>query len=335
MADQHLFSKTLKTTKPADSERLAGGSGSSSDYNFTWAKLREWIGDIASFIFTGSLQVDGSLTAGSATIDGNVGITNGNLTLNTTQSYIKTYFHLYQGTSGADYPHIGYNAKPTGTARTFNRVVNDKYSLLKFAVGGFQFYGTASNGTGDYTPTSIATLSTTTADFKNLSLTAGNITSTGTAIDFTQSGTVLTVGVGADNGTVSAGIFTDRTKHYEGDALKEIKEIKGLDGEIIHSTLPSFAQAKVKKTNVILGEKISVEAVDAFDIIDDETVLKDGVKINEGTTEYYTQTETKEETEDDERDLGAMISVLTSGIQQLITQNEELLNRIESLEDNI
>jgi hypothetical protein len=43
-------------------------------------------------------------------------------------------------------------------------------------------------------------------------------------------------------GDVSALIFTDRTPFYEGDAVEEIKAVKGKDGHIDHATLPAFAQ---------------------------------------------------------------------------------------------
>jgi hypothetical protein len=40
----------------------------------------------------------------------------------------------------------------------------------------------------------------------------------------------------------SALSFTDRTPYYEGDAISEIMQIKGKDGEIDHDTLPAFAR---------------------------------------------------------------------------------------------
>ncbi len=83
---------------------------------------------------------------------------------------------------------------------------------------------------------------------------AGDLAVTGTTINMTTSGTTLTVGVGADNGTVSAGVFTDRTKYYEGDALAELRAIRSKDGHIDHDTLPAFARANVKK-----GEETVVE----------------------------------------------------------------------------
>lgn len=119
----------------------------------------------------------------------------------------------------------------------------------------------------------------------------GDLSATGTAIDFVTSGAVLTVGVGADNGTVSAGIFTDRTKYYDGDALSEIKNIKGKDGEIEHYTLPPFARTFISRTDTL------------------------GV-----------------ETIEEGRDLGAMVSILTKGMQQLMAQNDSLLIRIKDLE---
>ena len=48
---------------------------------------------------------------------------------------------------------------------------------------------------------------------------------------------------------VSALTFTDRTPYFEGDALAEIKNIKGKNGEIDHATLPEFARRKLKNDN--------------------------------------------------------------------------------------
>jgi hypothetical protein len=88
-------------------------------------------------------------------------------------------------------------------------------------------------------------------------------------------------------GVMSAGTVTDRTPFYEGDALAEIKNIRGItnsksgEKEIDHKTLPEFARAKRKNA--------------------------DGV-------------------ETDERDLGAMISILTTAVQQLTDKIERLEN---------
>jgi hypothetical protein len=87
------------------------------------------------------------------------------------------------------------------------------------------------------------------------------------------SGGLATMRSGYFIGNCSAESFTDRTPFYEGDALAEIKKIKGHRGEIDHTSLPAFVRVS-------------------------------------GLTE--------------ERDLGAMISVLTVAIQQLNTQVEEL-----------
>jgi hypothetical protein len=63
------------------------------------------------------------------------------------------------------------------------------------------------------------------------------------------------------DGNISALTFTDRTPHYEGDALKELSAIKGKHGKIDHSTLPKFAQAKNGERD--LGAMISMLTVAA------------------------------------------------------------------------
>ncbi len=83
---------------------------------------------------------------------------------------------------------------------------------------------------------------------------------------------------------VSALSFTDRTPFYEGDALVEIMNIKGKNGEIDHLSLPEFA---VKK-------------------------------------EVIFNTETKQLEEYRERDLGAMLSVHDIAIQRLIMEVNDL-----------
>lgn len=93
----------------------------------------------------------------------------------------------------------------------------------------------------------------------------------------------------------SALSFTDRTPFYEGDALSEIRTIKGIDGKIDHKTLPTFARVE--------REVIVEPAVEA----------KGKVKAKPAVTEIQ-----------QERDLGAMISMMTVAIQQLSAKVEEL-----------
>jgi len=125
----------------------------------------------------------------------------------------------------------------------------------------------------------------------------GAVTFGGTAINMTTSGTTLTVGVGADNGTVSAGIFTDRTKAYEGDAVAELQAVAVDRGEIKHDTLPAFAQAQVKRP--IMGDAEQVVTNEDGT----ETTLRSRVQVGEELVI--------------ERDLGAMISMLTTAVKQL------------------
>ena len=84
--------------------------------------------------------------------------------------------------------------------------------------------------------------------------------------------------------------------YFFGDALTELKKIKGKpDGHLDFSTLPEFA--KVKR------EVIVEPAVEA----------KDGEKAKPAVIEIQ-----------DERDLGAMISLLTVAVQQL----DDKLNKL-------
>jgi hypothetical protein len=113
----------------------------------------------------------------------------------------------------------------------------------------------------------------------------------------------------------SALTFTDRTPAYAGDALGDIAKIKAdASGHIDHSTLPAFAQKKIKKSESVY-----------------ETQTVDGKEqqVYVGNIEH----------EEDGRDIGAMISVLTVAVQQLTEQNktqqtqiDDLVKRIEKLE---
>ena len=94
---------------------------------------------------------------------------------------------------------------------------------------------------------------------------------------------------------VSALTFTDRTPYYEGDALTEIMNIKGKDGKIDHNSLPSFAK-KVRMKDVYEGDNKVGEEVEPL------------------------------------RDLGAMISIQTVAIQQLIEENNSIKLRLDKLE---
>ena len=86
------------------------------------------------------------------------------------------------------------------------------------------------------------------------------------------------------DGDVSALTFTDRTPHYSGDALAEIRGVRGNGkGRLDHASLPGFARKVIH-------------------------VKRDGADVFE-----------------EGRDLGAMVSILTTAVQQL-------LERIEAME---
>jgi hypothetical protein len=83
---------------------------------------------------------------------------------------------------------------------------------------------------------------------------------------------------------VNALVFTDRTKYYSGDAIKELRKVKGKDGQIDHATLPDFT--KVIRSHIDKKTK--------------KTII------------------------DTTRDLGATISMLTVAVQQLSAQVDSL-----------
>lgn len=164
--------------------------------------------------------------------------------------------------------------------------------------------------------------------------------------------------------------YTDRSEFYNGDALAELRAIKGVGGKIDHSSLPLFVQAS-KKRNIYetrpvtrtrqetqkVIKQIPVESVelingkytkivtvtpkeedegifDEFDLYDEAggiIVDRKGqpVKHRVPVMEEYQDTETVKTGEEDviERNLGAMISMLTVAVQQLAARIEILENK--------
>ena len=98
--------------------------------------------------------------------------------------------------------------------------------------------------------------------------------------------------------------------YYFGDALRDIKGIKGQeDGHLDFNTLPAFAK-KERRINIYRKEIVIIK----------------GVGEDAGSEAVEIKTKTGEVTEP-VRDLGAMVSILTVAVQQLLL-------RIEKLESN-
>ena len=136
-------------------------------------------------------------------------------------------------------------------------------------------------------------------------ISTGQIIATGSI--FATDSVIANGNIWADN-NISALSFTDRTPLYIGDALSEIALISDDgNGGIDHSTLPKFAQKRIKSQKIKLdkdGKKI---------ILEGKTIPK------------------QEEIEEDGRDLGAMISILTVGMQQLTELVKNQATEIENL----
>ena len=100
----------------------------------------------------------------------------------------------------------------------------------------------------------------------------------------------------ATNVTVD-GIFSDTTPAYAGDALLELSTVKSIEGKIDHKTLPPAARTKIKRN----------------------------VRDAKGKP-------TKEVVEQDGRDLGMMISILTKAVQQLteiVNKQQEQIDKLK------
>jgi hypothetical protein len=81
------------------------------------------------------------------------------------------------------------------------------------------------------------------------------------------------------SGDVSALTFTDRTPWFSGDALAAIKNIKGVNGEVDHSSLPEFAQGTIKQYHkeTVLGPRVPVDPANAWEeyTVTETTKVKD------------------------------------------------------------
>jgi hypothetical protein len=118
-------------------------------------------------------------------------------------------------------------------------------------------------------------------------------------------------------GNCSALTFTDRTPYYDGDALSELKKVKGKDGKIDHDTLPEFTKKVIQGKPITRnnGKKIDEHGLE----MDDIEILGSEVEVG--------------------RDLSATVTMLVRAVQQLSEENDVLkaqmadaIKRIEKLE---
>lgn len=166
-------------------------------------------------------------------------------------------------------------------------------------------------------------------------------------------------------GTLSADSIKDRCQWFVGDALSAINRISGVGTikndwqELNHSTLPKGVKSAVaipkyknKKSGKIMDEGFVPSApaiIDSVLVLDSADEAVDGVLVANGARakrakdkaakksekyEYvYAESDYEPITvQGDGRDLGAMVSLLTKGIQELIIENASLRARIERLE---
>ena len=105
-------------------------------------------------------------------------------------------------------------------------------------------------------------------------------------------------------GNVSGLSFTDRTPFYKGDAITELMQIKSdQKGDTDHNTLPLFARKQLNVEKQIGVKKVKRFTRDGYEL-EDVPIMEPAIE--EG------------------RDLGAMISILTVGVQQIVARLEQL-----------
>lgn len=133
----------------------------------------------------------------------------------------------------------------------------------------------------------------------------------------------------------------DRTPGYDksqSQALRELRQVKNKikDGkqEIDHSTIPDFAYAKVKKIERYNCFKMCMDCrlqdcnsdyayYDLPYLVQYDNISE--IRCNEFCDER--------EIEEEGRNMGAMITMLTEAVKELADQNEELQSRIDQLEN--
>jgi hypothetical protein len=181
-----------------------------------------------------------AVTGGAATFSSSV--TAGGLIQTTGNgTYFRAHNYTWMGGSGGDYGSVGYNQGYTSTTTTYNYVLSDFASMIRFDSGGFKFLtapsGTAGNAisfTPAMTITSggvvlIGATSTPNSEKFNVTQSGANwgiainhTNSTQFLMDFRSSGTQVGSIIGA-GGVTSYNVTSD----YR---LKEdLKSINGLD----------------------------------------------------------------------------------------------------------
>lgn len=105
--------------------------------------------------------------------------------------------------------------------------------------------------------------------------------------------------------------YVDRTPAFTGNALEALSAVKD-DGSglIDHATLPEFARKTIKKPPPR------------------DSIPKDG----KGNLDY---SKAPPATDEEGRDIGAMVSILTKAVQELMAVNEEQNSRIGKLEETV
>lgn len=228
-----------------------------------------------------------------------IGINAGNFTMGSTatETYHGSnntamgYASLRSNTTGYKNTANGYQSLLSNTTGYAN-TANGYYSLYDLTEGiqntAFGYNTGRGITTGDYNTIIGANVTGLDADLSNNIIIADgegnqriNVDDNGNVgIGTTSPGYKLEVlGDIYASGDVSALTFTDRTPWFSGDALAAIKNIKGVNGEIDHSSLPEFAQGTIKQYHkeTVLGPRVPVDPANAWEeyTVTETTKVKD------------------------------------------------------------
>lgn len=297
-----VSSGTIQFQDPGYATKVGMTATGTGDSN-----IRIWAGDTYANRASAPFRVTqgGAITATSATIVGdikthvNVGASHKGIHIDDTNDEmyfwgdrgdgtIEKIVSVGIGTNG--YIEIDANNSASNTLRGVNVSTYGDWALLAECDNFGGGYGISYGATGTtYEDAGIAGLNT-----------AGSPGGPGIYALSSNGYSVYASGDAYFTGDVSVLSLTDRTPFYEGDAVSEIKKIKGKNGEIDHDTLPAFVKRKNSKP-VKTGKKIKV-------------------------SRKYTNIEIDETCQEEcvGRDLGATISMNTVAIQQLIDRIEKL-----------
>ena len=187
-------------------------------------------GGTASIYTCGQTRLTVGVTGGISTSCGI--IAGGSICTQGTCTFLRAHNYTWMGGSGGDYGSVGYNVGYTSTSNTYNYVVTDFASILRFESGGFNFL-TAGGGTAG-NPISFAQrlfiANGGTAIFSCMLCSNSNIAAGG---NINASGNINAGGGVTAGGSLNSGVLNTTTqslKNSVGGFAKMVHKVQGQSG---------------------------------------------------------------------------------------------------------